>query len=68
MLYTEDRRKSGILEKNESGNAYIKSDDERVNKIRVKWKHQHELTTLKRLLVCHYGSVGSLWCDCVYNL
>ena len=53
MLYTEDRRKAGILEKNEPGNAYIKLDDERVNKIRVKWKHQHELTTLKRLLVCH---------------
>ena len=53
MLYTEDRRKAGILEKNESENAYIRSDDQRVNKIRVKWKHQHELTTLKRLLECH---------------
>ena len=53
MLYTEDRRKAGILEKNESENAYIRSDDQRVNKIRVKWKHQHELTTLKWLLECH---------------
>ena len=53
MLYTEDRRKAGILEKNESGNAYIKSDDKRVNKIRVKLKYQHDLTTLKRLLLCH---------------
>ena len=53
MLYTEDRRKAGILEKNESGNAYIKSDDERVNKIRVRLKYQHDLTTLKRLLLCH---------------
>lgn len=53
MLYTEDRRKAGILENNESGNAYIKSDDERVSKIRVKLKHQRELTTLKWLLVRH---------------